>query len=67
MHDDSCDGERHECHACGGAGYVLADCFEDTCPCADPETQHDLVACETCHGAGGWPCPDLVAANPEEE
>ena len=52
-----CDGERHECYACGGEGLVLDDCFEDSCPCADPETDHDIVECEVCRGAGGWPCP----------
>lgn len=59
-----CDGERHECWSCGGEGYVLDDCFEDSCCCADPETDHDTVACEQCSGAGGWPCPLIVVAEP---
>lgn len=58
---NECDGERHECTSCGGAGGVLDDCFEDSCCCADPETQHGVVACENCSGAGGWPCPKLRA------
>ena len=58
---EDCDGEHHECPHCGGEGYVLGDCFEDTCCCADPDTAHDTVACEYCEGAGGWRCPELVA------
>lgn len=38
------------CGECDGEGYVLADCFEDTCCCADPETQHGYVRCGTCGG-----------------
>ena len=37
------DGE--ECGECGGEGWVLADCFEDTCCCADPESQHGVERC----------------------
>jgi hypothetical protein len=39
-----CD-EGEECGECGGEGWVLADCFEDTCCCADPELEHGLVRC----------------------
>ena len=41
--DDSC-GE------CGGEGYIVADCFEDTCCCADPEFEHGLIVCPNCGG-----------------
>jgi hypothetical protein len=37
-----------ECGECGGEGWIVADCFEDTCCCADPESQHDLIRC-TCN------------------
>ena len=46
------DDEDNECWACGGEGFVLGDCGEDTCCCADPETQHPMVRCETCGGKG---------------
>ena len=29
--------EDDECYECGGEGYIVADCFEDSCCCADPE------------------------------
>jgi hypothetical protein len=38
------------CYECGGEGYVLADCFEDTCCCADPESQHGYIVCPVCRG-----------------
>ena len=40
--------EMDGCWNCGGDGYVLADCFEDTCCCADPELEHDLIPCQYC-------------------
>jgi hypothetical protein len=43
---DEYDGD--ECYECGGEGIVLDDCFEDTCCCADPETEHDMVPCPVC-------------------
>lgn len=39
------------CPECGGEGYVLDDCFEDTCCCADPE-EHGYVKCSLCFGKG---------------
>jgi hypothetical protein len=57
-HDD-CDGEWHGCPDCE-AGYVLDDCFEDSCCCLHPELDHDVIPCSTCEGKGGWPCPDAV-------
>jgi hypothetical protein len=38
------------CYECGGDGYVVADCFEDTCCCADPEEEHGLIICPNCRG-----------------
>lgn len=35
-----------ECGECGGEGWVVADCFEDTCCCADPELEHGMVRCD---------------------
>lgn len=44
------DGEAEECWECGGDGWVVADCFEDTCCCADPETEHGIEPCPNCGG-----------------
>jgi hypothetical protein len=55
--DHDCDGEWHVCNDCDGSGLILDDCFEDTCPCADPESDHDMIECPTCSGSGGWDCP----------
>jgi hypothetical protein len=44
------DGYDEVCGDCGGDGYVLNDCFEDTCCCADPESEHGLSVCPTCKG-----------------
>ena len=62
--DPDCDGQWHPCFDCEDSGYVLGDCFEDTCACAEPELEHDMIRCETCLGAGGWPCPALVVEEP---
>lgn len=59
--EPDCDGGFHECHDCGGDGWVLGDCFEDCCCCADPESEHDFLKCDICDGAGGWPCPAVPA------
>lgn len=37
-----------ECWNCGGDGYVLLDCFEDTCCCEDPEEEHGIMECPYC-------------------
>lgn len=47
INEDSAD---EECYECGGEGFVLDDCFEDTCCCADPETEHDVIPCPVCAG-----------------
>jgi hypothetical protein len=49
--NDKPDDEVESCPDCHGEGYVLADCFEDSCCCANPEEDHDLVPCATCGGA----------------
>lgn len=54
---EDCDGDWHACPHCGGEGYIVDDCFEDSCPCADPETDHDIIECDYCRGKGGWKCP----------
>lgn len=36
------------CYRCDGAGMIPADCFEDTCCCADPELAHDMMPCPVC-------------------
>ena len=40
--------DYEECYECGGEGFVLNDCFEDTCCCADPETSHGFRPCSLC-------------------
>ena len=47
--DPDCGGERHECHDCGGDGFVESDDWQDLA---------ELFPCSTCQGQGGWPCPD---------
>ncbi len=49
---DDYDDEDEECYDCGGEGYLLGDCGEDSCYCANPETQHPQVLCLTCRGMG---------------
>jgi hypothetical protein len=40
------------CVECDGEGYVLNDCFEDTCCCEDPEMEHGYGTCPSCGGRG---------------
>lgn len=40
------------CEECGDEGWILDDCFEDTCCCADPETQHGIIPCPMCNPEG---------------
>lgn len=44
--------EDDECPECGGEGYITAECFEDTCCCADPDEEHGLIACPLCRAGG---------------
>ena len=44
--------EDDECWDCGGDGYILAYCGEDSCCCAEPDMDHDLIMCRTCRGKG---------------
>lgn len=46
------DLDDEECSECGGEGYVPADCFEDTCCCADPDLEHGYETCPQCLGRG---------------
>jgi hypothetical protein len=39
------------CSTCGGEGQLLAECFEDSCCCADPE-EHGYITCPVCGGSG---------------
>lgn len=36
------------CYECDDEGWILADCFEDTCCCADPELSHEYIPCPVC-------------------
>lgn len=47
---DCLEDALEACFACGGEGEYH-DCGEDTCCCADPETQ-DMYPCEECGGTG---------------
>ena len=42
------DFDSEDCYECGGEGYIVADCFEDSCCCADPELEHGLIPCPVC-------------------
>lgn len=42
------DPEDDECYQCGGEGWITAECFEDTCCCANPEEDHELIPCPVC-------------------
>lgn len=48
--DPDVDDFDEDCGVCGGSGYVH-DCGEDTCCCADPESQ-DMEQCPWCGGEG---------------
>lgn len=50
IYDAMQDGADDECYECGGEGYLVDDCFEDTCCCADPETEHGIIPCPNCGG-----------------
>lgn len=50
--EDDEDFDEEGCYECGGEGWVVADCFEDTCCCADPDTQHGLIPCPLCNPIG---------------
>jgi hypothetical protein len=52
MSDEDLTDFDEVCFDCGGEGYVLADCFEDTCCCADPESSHGYIQCPVCGGKG---------------
>ena len=42
------DFDDDGCYECGGEGFIVADCFEDSCCCADPEMDHGLIPCPLC-------------------
>ena len=52
IYDAMQDGADDECSECGGEGWIVDDCFEDTCCCADPETEHDIIPCPVCNAKG---------------
>jgi len=49
--DETEDLER-ECYECGGDGWVVDQCDEDSCCCEDPEASHGLVPCSVCNLEG---------------
>lgn len=40
--------DLESCPDCDGEGFILDECFEDTCCCAEPELEHDIIPCPTC-------------------
>jgi len=44
--------EDDDCYECGGEGWIVDDCFEDTCCCADPDTEHGVIPCPRCNPKG---------------
>lgn len=52
MNDELDDCEDGCCCECGGEGWIAADCFEDTCCCADPELEHGVDPCPICNPKG---------------
>jgi hypothetical protein len=52
--DDEPDyGDSEEdCSECGGEGWITRDCDEDSCCCADPETEHGQIPCLRCNPGG---------------
>lgn len=50
LYDENEDGYS-DCE-CGGEGWIVDDCFEDTCCCADPESEHGLIPCPNCNPRG---------------
>lgn len=47
--------DDNACSRCDGEGWILGDCFEDTCCCEDPETEHDMIPCNLCNPGGDNP------------
>lgn len=50
--DDDFDPEDDDCYECGGEGWIVDDCFEDTYCCADPEWDHGVIPCPVCNPKG---------------
>lgn len=46
------DDTEEDCYECGGEGFIVDDCFEDTCCCADPDTEHGIIPCPQCNPRG---------------
>lgn len=44
--------DSDECAECDGSGWIEDDCFEDTCCCADPVTEHGIIHCPMCNPKG---------------
>lgn len=46
------DEELEECYECGGEGFIIDECFEDSCCCEDPASDHDVIPCPVCSQKG---------------
>lgn len=46
------DEDSNDCEQCGGEGWITAECFEDTCCCADPDEEHGSIPCPNCNPEG---------------
>lgn len=50
LHDSQeFDDYDEECYECGGEGFIVAECLEDSCCCLDPEEDHGLIPCPVCN------------------
>ena len=49
-----CDGVMHTCWNCGGQG-------------AEHDGEDFPVTCHVCEGGGGWPCPEWLATQGEQQ
>jgi len=48
MNDTEFEIDDGPCPECDGDGLILGACFEDSCCCADPQTEHELIPCPVC-------------------
>ncbi len=52
MTPDDYEYDNEGCYECGGEGWIIADCDEDCCCCADPGLDHGVIPCPVCNPEG---------------